>query len=209
MKKALAVLLVILTLLGLCACSDNNATQNTTQPAASTANAPTAPAAEDDKLLPYSLKFGMGYDEAENVCQDFPKIEKAQANDGFFSEGFSPEAEDYWTFFGIDSQKLYNNNGIVTDPQYYFSFNESKKLYEFYVMCRIYDSEGAAEVLFNEYLDHYNETIDTEAKITETDTELSALYETDTLRVSVILQVEDNSFLVYTVIHNKTYELSN
>ena len=217
MKKTLALLLALLLVMPLVACGDkgnayddNNAVnpdddaQSTVQPTTTT-----PPENEENELLPYSLQFGMSNDDAKNACQGFPEINNSQSNNGYFSERFSPESEDYWEFFGIDSENLYSGGALIVDPAYYFSFNESKQLYEFYVITKIYDSERAAEVLFNEYFDYYNEKINVEAEVSESDTEISARFETKTLRISVVLEIENDVYTVYTVIHNKTYELSS
>jgi len=193
MKKTLAVLLVILTLLSLCACG----------------NSTDIPATEDDKYLPYGLKFGMKYKATRKVWQDMPEIKDAQSNGGYSSDPHTPSYSDYQALFGINSQSVAPDGDTISNPEYYFNFNKSKELCEFQVITRISDNERAAEDLLNAYLDHYNESVGVEAEINETDTMISGLYVTETLKITVSLAVEGDNFTVGVIIHNKAYGLSN
>lgn len=197
MKKFTSILLTVISLMIIfCGCGSKEEAK--------------APAEKlENKLLPYNLEFGMSYDEAKKVCEDFPEIEEATANDGYASKTLSPDFEEYEKFFGINSSELYaDTGGIVLAPAYYFSFNESKKLYEFCVMTSIYGSENSAEVLFNDYIEYYEEKIEEESEIEEFSDTLCARWETNTLKIEVVLSIDGDDYLVYTVVHNKEYELS-
>ena len=162
-----------------------------------------------DSMLPYGLKFGMSYEKAQSTCKGFPSISNASVNEGYFSDRFDPNVEDYYIMFGIDEDTLYNDGVLVLDPAYYFSFNTDKELYEFYAVTKIYDGEANAEYLFNAYVQYYSEKTDVEPDIRESDTRLMARFETEEAYVSVMLEVDDTDFLVSFCVHNYEYDLNN
>lgn len=198
MKKTISLILIIICLIGACCgCGSNDEKQS-------------AKKFDDNTLLPYGLKFGMSYDEAKETYSEFPEIDKAKSNDGYASEGAYPLLNEYESFFELDLDKLYEDeNARVKFPAYYFSFNEQKELYEFYVFMHIENSESSAEVLFNEYMDYYEEKLNKDFKTEESTGAIRAQCETDTLKIEIVLEEEDNdTILVYTGVHNIEYELS-
>lgn len=206
-KKHISILLIfvtLLTLLAACGGKDNRDDASTSETKGEEAVTNT--------LLPYGLKFGMSYNQAQAACEGFPSISKASNNDGYFSEGFDPDMDDYYALFGVNSDELYEDmetgDAIVFDPSYYFSFNADKELYEFYSISKIIDSERTAEYLFNVYLVHFEELLNIEPNIKESDTQLSVNFETDNLNVSVVLEMDGTTCMVYIVIHSKEYDLN-
>lgn len=206
-KKYISILLVfasLFTLLTACGskedgdASENDGKQNQ---------------ASDNALLPYGLEFGMSYEQAQDTCEGFPSISKASSNEGYASDGcYDPSIDDYCAMFGIDSDTLYedmtNGEAVVFDPGYYFSFNADKELYEFYSITKILDGEGTAEYVFNAYLDYFAEKLGVEADMNESETKLAGTFETETLGVSVVMEVDGSTFMVYFVIHSMEYDLN-
>lgn len=196
MKRILSCLLIFVTVFCLTACGEK---------------AEEGPS--DNVLLPYGLEFGMSYDQAQEICEGFPSISKADSNEGYASEKFKPSIDDYYAMFGINSDTLYEemNNGfaVVFDPGYYFSFNTDKELYEFSAIMQIFNGERTAEYVFNTYLDYFSEKLGAEADMKETDTELAGTIETDTQKVSVVMETDESTFTVYFVVHSTEYDLNS
>lgn len=157
---------------------------------------------DKETWMPYELEFGMTYEEAKEVFADIPELKEASANDGYLTNSYMPLNDEVKEFFGMD-QKIYV--GLST---YAFSFNESKKLYEFMSGGRLYN-EGQAEEVYNAYADYYANKTGIEAKHEESSEGLYANWETDEFEISVALLVEEDSFFVYSVIHNKEFELTD
>ena len=189
MNKIIAILLALCLCVCVCACeggnghSNGNDSENTL-----TANP------KDNELLPFGLEFGMSNEEAKGVHQDFPIVSYA----------------DYESFYNIDGQELYadmmEGDGIVLDPNCNFDFNDEQKLYAFTVKTTIYDGEGAAEFLFNEYVDFFQDRTGLTATINETPSKLEARIETETLHLSVILEEKEGDFTVSAITCCKVYE---
>lgn len=199
MKKFLSVILCLTMIFALSACSKKENQKDETKKAEIT-------------LLPYGLQYGMDYEKAKETCKDFPAINPASSNDGFLTDNMTPEYADYEKFFNINTQEVFadtfNGDGYFLNPGYSFSFNESKELYEFYVITKIYKSESSAENLFNAYIEYYNEKAGEEAEIEEDSDFLKADWEVDDTKIEVVLEVNGNDFLVYVIQHNTKYELS-
>ncbi len=201
MKKLIALILVLVLSLSLAACGGGET------------------ATKDDELLPFGLRFGMTYDEVKEVCEALPELTPATANDGYITGTVEFETEDIEAYladvFKADSEMLYGNieDGAADTPAYAFSYNENKELYELYLFMS-FMGESKSEYFFNHFCDFFDERLGTEAEINETDSRLTANYETETLGVSVMLQVEESGFSgfdftqVCVILHDKTHELS-
>lgn len=185
MKKQIFLVLALIMCFALCACGrgNGNLSEKTL-----TANP------KDNELLPFGLEFGMSHEEAEDVYQDFPIVSYA----------------DYETFYNIDGQALYadmmEGTGMVLDPNCNFDFNDKQELYSFTVKTAIYDGEGAAEFLFNEYVDFFQVRTGLTATTNETSSKLEAKIETETMRLSVILEEKDGDFTISAITCCKVYE---
>ena len=157
-----------------------------------------------ENWMPYELEFGMTYDEAKEAFADMPALEAADANDGYVTESpYSLEGEEINAYFKFLK--------VSSFPTYSFSFNEDKKLYEFYCFnsySSVQDNpEKLAEDLFNSYVEFYNEKIGTKAEENEYSDGLEAVWKTETVEVSVHLLVrDDGGFIVYSVVHNNEYD---
>lgn len=213
-KKLLCLVLVftlVLTLLAACGEDTNKETADSqasiqNEAAGSTLN-------QDNALLPCGLTFGMSYSQAQATCENFPAISDASSNDGYFSDPLDPSYDEYDNMHGIDNDRLYeemyNGDAVVLSPNYFFSFNEYKQLYEFYVISQIFDGEATAEYLFNTYVDYLIEHLGEMPHRRETSTSLSATFETDSLGASVNMEVDGTTYTVYYVIHNKHFDLND
>jgi len=203
MKRIIALMLALVLCLTLAACGGGET------------------ATKDDELLPFGLRFGMTYDEAQNKHENLSALNEATSNDGYLSEVMEFEyeelAEYFSTAFNAD-QELYGKSEdlIFNDYLYAFSFNENKELYEMYITASftsVSHSVSDGENFFNYFCDFFDERLGTEAEINETDSRLTANYETETLGVSVMLKVKTDvigtNFCDATiVVHDKTHELS-
>ncbi len=172
---------------------------------------------EDDKLLPFGLRFGMIYDEVKEVREDLPELTPATSNDGYITSS-DFEREDIESYladvFKADSGKVYGDieEGITVGANYGFSHNENKELYELYLCLKFMDGVSKGEYFFNHFCDFFDEGFGVEAEINETDSSSSATYETETIGVSVMLEVEESVTqyytYVYVILHDKIHELS-
>lgn len=199
MKKLLSILLCLSMLFMFSACGKEKTEKK-------------EEAKPEIQYLPYSLEFGMTYDQAKEALKDFPAINPASSNDGYASDRFAPEFSAYEDFFAVDSDKLYesaiNGDGLVYDPGYFFSFNESKKLYEFCVMTNIYKSESSVEYLLNHYIDFFTEKTGKEPTENENGDSITATFETDNLIIEIHAEANGSDYLIYVLMHNTEYELS-
>jgi len=185
MKKRISLVLALIMCFALCACGggNDNLPENKL-----TANP------KDNELLPFNLEFGMSREKAEEVYQNFPAVKYS----------------DYEAFYHIDGQALYadmmEGNGVVLDPNCRFDFNDNQELYGFTAKTTIYDGERAAELLFNEYVDFFQVKSGLSATISEASSKLEARIETETLRLSVILEEKEGDFTVSAITCCKVYE---
>ncbi len=159
---------------------------------------------EKEVWLPYELEFGMTYNEAKEVFGDIPELKEATANDGYLTENYSLEDEEINKYFEFLKASSF--------PSYAFSFNENKELYEFYCGNSIYfiqdDAENSAENLYNSYVDFYAEKTGEQPEEKEYSDGLAANWETDELGISVCMSKEEGYYFIYSVVHNKEFELS-
>ena len=187
-KRFIAALLSLVCVATLC-CGCHNDSSSTSTPKKTLTENP-----KDNEFLPLGLEFGMSSEEAEQVYPDFPDVDYS----------------DYEIFYEIDGQSLYadmmEGNGIVLDPNCSFNLNEDNEIYGFTVKTTIYDGEGAAELLFNEYVDFFQVKSGLTATINESSSKLEANIETETLRLSVILAENDGDFTVSAITCCKVYE---
>lgn len=193
MKRLISILIVLASIVLLC-CGCNKEADQVAQENSN-----------DNKLLPYGLKFGMTHSEAVKTYASFPAISK-DASTGLYECDFTGDA----SLFNIDSDKLYedmmNGNGLVMDPSYYFTFNKDEKLCKFAVETIIQDSEQTAEYLFNAYVDYFTKELSAKADTKEGSTLMSAKLETETVLVQVIATMSRGEFVVSATISSKTYK---
>ena len=213
-KKALSLVLALIMVAAMLAgCGDKGDKVAADSQASIQNEAAGSTLNQDNALLPCGLTFGMSYSQAQATCENFPSIGDASSNDGYFSDPFEPNYDDYDNMHGIDNDRLYeemyNGDAVVLSPDYFFSFNEYKQLYEFYVISQIFDGEATAEYLFNTYVDYLTEHLGDAAGMRETSTSLSATFETDSLGASVNMEVDGTTYTVYYVIHNKHFDLND
>lgn len=189
MKRTILPVLLLIICVLICACrSNNDKLPDNTLTAALTANP------KDNELLPFNLEFGMSQEKAKEVYTNFPTVRYS----------------DYESFYQIDWQTLYNDmvegKGMVLDPSCSFDFNDNQELYCFTVKSRIYDNERPAEYLFDKYVDFFQTKSGCTAIKNETSKKLEANIETETLRMSVILEETGGDCTVSAITCCKVYE---
>lgn len=156
--------------------------------------------------MPYGLTFGMTYDEAKAKNSEMPEIAPAKANDGYFSEAqwVAPEfATDYFCVAEEDADTW----SLVT-TQFHYSFNQSKELYEFYVMV-LPETEGRAETVYNDLGRYYSELIGTPSETAEREDALKAVWKKDGISIELMLDATDSSPLVYAILHDENHDLDS
>ena len=183
MKRIIAVLLSVLCVLSLLAgCSSKGEVK------------------EENKFLPYGLEFGMTYDEAKKAHKDIPELEDATANTGYFC-GVEFDDETYVNMFELSEGDPYLEGIAVSSFSY--SFNEDKKLYEFYTIATMTDVDKALEHL-QQLAEYFNEKTGIEG---DDLSDGEATWETDDNTISISGRETESGAQIITVVHNKNYEL--
>ncbi len=187
MKKFLVFAICMVLILPLMGCNSN--TKGTT--------------GKEETLLPFDLQFGDSYD----VCtekHEMPALEPASANSGYFcSPDYSVSPDNVFNGFTWSE----DISTLFLLPMASYSFNEDKLLYEYYIIVTP-SSEAEAERAFNAWANWLSEKLGIQAQYNEEADSLTARLETAELRVTVVLEQEaDGDFLLYAVLHCRTYEL--
>ena len=195
MKRMFALFLALCICVGFCACGEEeSATEDKKLP---------------DGLMPYTLQFGMSYDEAFALygkmegsifTLDLPELTPASANDGYVTSDVFMHFSD---FYGLDEDTIAYYANLM------FSFNESKQLYEFYAGATA-KSEGDAEKIYNCVVDHYAKQLNMKAVHEEYDSMMRTEFTTDSVVVQVRIEKNsDGEYDLLVVIHCFLYELNS
>lgn len=210
MKKLISILLMSVLIIGICCGSDDNAASGKK---------------EEIEWMPNGLKFGMTYDKAKAVHPEIPELKEATANDGYVCGGEYPDTDTVLKYFDFDTYCEYFDDDasaayhrvqyhFVDSPYYAYSFNQNKKLYEFYVFWSCYD-EASAEHMLNGFLTYYRAltaTDQNEIEEIENDSELICRWEKDGVRITIQLTEDENidgSFYLAVILHNTEYDLNS
>ena len=160
---------------------------------------------EEEKWMPYELKFGMTYEAAKDSFVDMPELQDATANDGYLTKSYSLDEEEINEYYDFLKPGYF--------PAYAFSFNEKKELYEFYCGNSYYfiqdNAEASSEELYNAFVDFYNEKTGISATETEYEDGLEAIWETKEVNIAVCLTEEEDHYFIYCVVHNNKYDLED
>lgn len=192
MKKLITLILVLSFILSLCACGANSDKKKEKDPTI---------------VMPYGLVFGMSYDKIVEVYNSspsntfkltFPELEGASNNNGSYVATPTLVIADINAFFG------FSEDIIFYYPREMYSFNEDKKLYEYYIGGTL-KSESEAETVFNAMTGYYSQQLGKEALYNETASELTATIKTDSISVSFHYMIDSGTVLA--VVHSHDYEL--
>lgn len=202
MRKLISILLMSVLIMGICCgCgSDDNAASGKK---------------EEIEWMPNGLKFGMTYDEAKSIHPEIPELDEAKANDGYFCRFEYPDNETAMKYFGFDTYCKYFDSDALhrteyhlgVGPNYAYSFNQDKELYEFYVMYNtVY--ETTAEHMVNGFLTYYKALTDTDDNdIEKIENESGLEYQLEKDEVRIAIQFYED--MVIVVLHNTEYNLDS
>lgn len=217
MKKIISILLMSVLIIGICCgCGSDNDTSGKNDASGKK---------EEIEWMPNRLKFGMTYDKAKAVHPEIPELKFATANDGYFCGGEYPDGDTVLKYFSFDTYCEYFNDDksaashrvkghYAQTPQYCYSFNQNKELYEFYVNYWCYN-ETSAEHLLNGFLTYYlalTGTDENEIEKVENYPELKCRWEKDGVRISILLYEPkryDGQFSLQVLLHNTEYDLNS
>ena len=159
-----------------------------------------------ENLMPYGLEFGMTYEEVKALDTNAQELEDADSNDGYVCGLHVAEQALIDEFYGVDFGE--NGDFALWFPEYAYSFNQDKELYEYYILSSI-SSESWAESVYNSFVSYFSGIIDSEPTTTETDSELSSVFETDEIRVGISLTSDSDGFMFTLVLHDYTHDLES
>ncbi len=157
---------------------------------------------EDNALLPVNLKLGMG--EAEVTSLWGANLWLSKEGERFESGNLSMPTGEYWSFYGIDDDILYAYpNALPLDPEFVLVFDGAKRLSGYRVSTRILDGDAPAEYLFNQYMTLFEQKTGQEFSVTESETKLSAMIESESIKVAVCMMADGNNYTVLVEISSK------
>ncbi len=198
MKKIISVLLVVLSIAVLfCGCGEKEENKIEDKEKVNEA------VKEENEFLPYGFEFGMTYDEAKKSHKDIPELEDATANNGYYC-GIEFDDEAYIKMFELSEGDPYLEDIAVSSFSY--SFNENKKLYEFYTIATMTDADKALQHLV-QLAEYFNEKTGVEGDDRDDLSDGEAVWETDDNIISISGQETESGAQIITIVHNKNYEL--
>lgn len=196
MKKWLALILAV-TMMLCCLTGCGSESEKDTEPT------PTEAPKEAIKWMPYELTFGMTYDEAKAANSAMPEI-SVQENGSHFSKRQDVEAEFLKGYYGAPEDRNEKLFWLMREPAFYYSFNQDKELYEFYVMIKVF-SEDDAESVYSHLKSYYTDMVKAEATTTEYSDAVKAAWKKDGVSVELVKEAE----LISVILHDFNNDLNS
>lgn len=195
MKKIIALIICTFMVMSvLVACGANN------EPAAKK-DETEENAEEVNTLMPTKLTFGLTYDEAKEKNENIPELKNATSNDGYFCSIEYVDGSVLNDFYSIEPVYIFGNTGFA------YSFNESKQMYEMYIMAEL-SSQKDAESIFNTVKKYYDKETGVEGTVKEKENGLEAIWVTEENGINLSVYEDDGNIKFSYTIHNFEYELS-